>query len=363
MATSTKQPQVHNIPQWFVDSLGAAGAQYAKIGDFDPPPESSYGCLFLPDRIKKGYHVEEITDGVYWVSSGWYDCVFVRTGNGVIAVDAPPALGENLLAAIEDVTEEPVTHVVYSHWHADHIGAAVVYGPKVKIMAHEKTRELLERFPDPYRPVPTETFSKDTTLDVNGVKLELSYKGQNHSQGNVFIYAPKQKVLAAIDIASPGWVTFRDCDSSENLAGYEQAFRQILEYDFNTVVSGHVSKLGDRKDVEEGLEYMESLFQVAREALEMVDLHYFMKQLGNGTHKGAFRDAEENYFNALTNYGTKRMLEMVTSNGKRWAERLNGAEAMTSHNVYSVIEKTRLERTHNGYMKRDGKPSSSKFFL
>ena len=55
------------------------------------------------------------------------------------------------------------------------------------------------------------------------------------------------------------------------------------------------------------------------------------------------------YFNALTNYGTKRMLQMVTSNGKRWAERLNGAEAMTSHNVYSVIEKTRLERTHNGY--------------
>jgi glyoxylase-like metal-dependent hydrolase (beta-lactamase superfamily II) len=355
--------QLAEKPSWLVDSLGGAGAAYVNVDDFTPPPESSYGCLFHPDRVKKGYYVEEISDGAYWVSSGWYDTMFIRTGNGIIAVDAPPALGENLLAAMEDVTDEPVTHVVYSHWHADHIGAALVYGPKVKIIAHEKTKELLERFPDRYRPLPTETFSKDSTLDVNGVKLDLSYKGQNHCEGNVFIYAPKQKVLAAIDIASPGWVTFRDCDSSENFSGYEQAFHQILAYDFNTVVSGHVSKLGNRDDVQEGLEYVEDLARFAREALEKVEMHYFAKQLDNGPQKAAFRTVEENYLNALTNYGTKKMLECVTSNGKRWVERLNGVEAMTHHNVYSMIEKTRLERTHNGYIKRDGKPSSPKFFI
>jgi len=355
--------QIAEKPSWLVNSLGGAGAAYVNVDDFTPPLESSYGCLFHPDRLKKGYYVEEISDGVYWVSSGWYDTMFIRTGNGIIAVDAPPALGENLLAAMEDVTDEPVTHVVYSHWHADHIGAALVYGPKVKIIAHAKTKELLERFPDPYRPLPTETFSKDSTLDVNGVKLDLSYKGQNHCEGNVFIYAPKQKVLAAIDIASPGWVTFRDCDSSENFSGYEQAFHQILAYDFNTVVSGHVSKLGNRDDVQEGLEYVEDLASFAREALETVDMHYFTKQLDNGPQKAAFRTVEENYLNALTNYGTKKMLERITSNGKRWVERLNGVEAMTHHNVYSMIEKTRLERTHNGYIKRDGKPSSPKFFI
>jgi glyoxylase-like metal-dependent hydrolase (beta-lactamase superfamily II) len=362
MAANIKHRHNHVKPEWLVDSLGAAGPQYAKADDYLPPPESSHGCLFYPDRMKKGYHVEEISDGVYWVSSGWYDCMFVRTGNGVIAVDAPPALGENLLAAIEDVTDEPVTHVVYSHWHADHIGAASVYGRNVKIVAHEKTRELLERFPDQYRPVPTETFSREATLDVNGVKLELAYKGQNHSEGNIFIYAPKQKVLAAIDIASPGWVTFRDCDSSENLSGWQDAHRQILEYDFKTLVSGHVSKLGTRADVLEGIEYIEDLVRFAREALETIPIHHFVQELGDGRYRAAFRLAEENYFNALTNYATKKMLERVTSNGKRWAERLNGVEAMTQHNVFSMIEKTRLERTHNGYMQRDGKPSSPKFF-
>lgn len=360
MATPTfsSQPQQH--PSWLVDSLGPLGVPYTKKEDFLPPPDSSHGALFLPDLLEKGYHAEEIADGIYWVTSGWYDCMFVRTGAGVIVLDAPPALGEHLLDAIEAVTDEPITHVVYSHWHADHIGAASMYGSQVKIIAHEKTRELLQRFPDPYRPVPTETFAKDAALDVGGVRLELSYKGQNHCEGNSFVYAPRQQILAAIDIASPGWITFREGDSSDNLSGFVQAHYQILDYDFKTLISGHVSRLGNRDDVIEGIEYLEDLVRFSREALETIPMDYFLKQLGTGAYRAAFRVAEDNYFCALTNYVTKQMLERVTSNGKRWAERLNGADVMTKYNAFAMVEKTRLERTHNGYVRRSGTPA--KFF-
>ena len=88
--------------------------------------------MFTEDHIRKGYNVKEIAHGVYWVTSGWYDCMFIRTGNGVVAVDAPPALGENLLSVIEEVTDEPVTHMIYSHWHADHVGASSIFGSKIK---------------------------------------------------------------------------------------------------------------------------------------------------------------------------------------------------------------------------------------
>jgi glyoxylase-like metal-dependent hydrolase (beta-lactamase superfamily II) len=316
-------------PLWLVDSLGSLGVPFSRVGDFVSPPESSHGALFLEDRVKKGYHAEEIADGVYWVTSGWYDCMFIRTGAGVIAVDAPPALGELLLTAIEDVTDEPVTHFIYSHWHADHVGAAAVFGSNVKRFGHEKTRELLLRFPDPNRPAPTETFATHEVLDVNVVKVDLSYKGQNHCEGNIFIYVPKPKVLAAIDIASPGWVTFRDCDASENFSGYVEAFEQILTYDFTTLISGHVSKLGGREDVLEGKEYMDDLAALAREALETVEFEYFAKQLGQGKYSAAFRWVEEQYFAACTNYVTKIMLEKKTSNGKTWAEWLNAADVMT----------------------------------
>ncbi len=349
------------IPSWYVDNLGQIGLPYSKIEDYEAPPEDSYGSLFLPDRIKNGYHVKELQDGVYWVSGGWYDCMFVRTGNGVIVVDAPPSLGERLLDAIASVTDEPVTHMVYSHWHADHVGAAAMFGPKITRVAHEKTRELLTRFPDADRPVPTETFSKDATLDVNGVKLELSYKGQNHSEGNIFIYAPKQKVLAAIDILAPGWVAFKDCDSSENISGWIEAHDQILEYDFDAIVCGHVSRYGTREDVLTAREYTQDVVRFSREALHTVELEHFVKDLGDGPYKGAFRAAEENFFSALTNFVTKKVLEVTTSNGKRWAERLNGADVMTKNNAYTMLQKIRLEQSHNGYMRRDGAPEG--FFL
>lgn len=343
------------IPDWYINTLGAKGLPFQKIEDYAAPPEESYGSLFLPDRIAKGYHVEELKDGVYWVTAGWYDCMFVCTGNGVIVVDAPPSLGERLLDAIASVTDEPVTHMVYSHWHADHVGAASMFGDKIKRIAHDKTRELLTRFPDRDRPVPNETFSDKATLDVNGVKLELAYKGQNHTEGNIFVYAPKQKVLAAIDILAPGWVAFKDCDSSENISGWIEAHDQILEYDFDAIVCGHVSRYGTRDDVLTAREYTHDMVRYSREALHAVPLEHFVKDM-SGRYKGAFRAAEENYFSAVTNYATKKVLETPTSNGKLWEQRLNGADVMTKNNVYTMIQKIRLEQSHNGYMRRTGAP-------
>ena len=61
-----------------------------------------------------------------------------------------------------------------------------------------------------------------------------------------------------------------------------------------------------------------------------------MKELGQGAYKGAFRAAEENYFTALTNYVTKKVLERKPSNGKTWVERLNGADVMTKNNAFTI---------------------------
>ena len=58
---------------------------------------------------------------------GLYQAMFLTTGEGVIVVDAPPNLGQKLLDAIADTTDEPITHVVYSHGHADHIGSAGLF--------------------------------------------------------------------------------------------------------------------------------------------------------------------------------------------------------------------------------------------
>src|SRR5260370_35507338 len=132
------------------------------------------------------------------MTGGMYSGRVVVTGSGVIVVDAPQTLAPNLLQAIASVTNEPVTHVIYSHHHADHIGGAGVRPKNATYIAHQDTAALLQREADPNRPVPTVTFSDTYTLNVGTQTLKLDYHGPNHDVGNIFIYAPNQKVLMVV---------------------------------------------------------------------------------------------------------------------------------------------------------------------
>jgi glyoxylase-like metal-dependent hydrolase (beta-lactamase superfamily II) len=323
--------------------------------DNHPPQPAQFRPAHFDDPkfLELGYHTEELGDGVYWVTArGGYDGAFVRTGAGVIAIDAPPTMGENMLAAIRSITDEPVTHLIYSHWHSDHIGAAAMFGPDVKIISHDITRELLARFPDPLRPLPTETFTTESTLEVGGVKLDLSYKGADHCPGNIYIYAPKQKVLTKIDIVSPGSVTFRHCDASENISGWIQAHDDILSYDFNAIVGGHINRYGTREDVENSREYFQDLLTFGHEALIEMNTSVAdrMAFQANIPPDRALVGAE-NWINSLANYATEKTLTKTTSNGQTWPERLAGASVWTKYHAYTVIESSRLERTHEGYLR------------
>ena len=155
-----------------------------------------------PDLPAAGYLVGEIRGGLYWITDGVYQCLFLVTGQGVIVVDAPPSIGPNLLKAIASVTSEPVTHLVYSHLHADHIGAAELFSPGRRRWMAPGHRGIPTAGSDPHRPVPTVTFTERYTLRVGDQVLQLSYKGENHIAGYL-IYAPRQHMLMLVDVISP----------------------------------------------------------------------------------------------------------------------------------------------------------------
>src|SRR5262245_48963418 len=102
-----------------------------------PLPDAAKGVPIPPD---KGYYVKEISDGLYWVTEGVYNTMFLTTGKGVIVVDAPPSFGDKLLKAVAEVTKEPIAYVIYSHAHADHISGASLYPASATYIAHEDTK-------------------------------------------------------------------------------------------------------------------------------------------------------------------------------------------------------------------------------
>lgn len=294
-----------------------------------PVPQSARGPAIPKD---KGYLVQEIKDGLFWVTEGAYQVMFLVTGKGVIAVDAPPSIGKNYLKAIADVTKEPVTHVIYSHAHKDHIGAASMFPKGVKIIAHRETARLLARAKDPDRPMPTVTFSTSYTLKVGRQTLVLDYKGENHEPGNIFIYAPKQKVLMLVDVIFPGWVPFTRLAVSHDIPGYIEAHQQVLGYDFTTFIGGHLSRLGTRQDVKIQIEYINDLRANAAQALRTVNFMAVAKETGFDNPWLLFGK----YFEA-----TAKACEEATV--PKWRDRLGGADVFTYEHCWVMVESLRID--------------------
>src|SRR5258708_34713700 len=118
--------------------FGAAAPASASAATGCPPPghapvpPSALGPALNAD----GYFVGRITDTLYWVTDSFYQPMVLTTRDGVVLIDAPPTIGHNLLRAIEAITTAngmpgTVTHLVYSHSHADHIAASSLFGPDV----------------------------------------------------------------------------------------------------------------------------------------------------------------------------------------------------------------------------------------
>jgi glyoxylase-like metal-dependent hydrolase (beta-lactamase superfamily II) len=174
---------------------------------------------------QKGYLVQEIGEQLYSVSDGSYNTMFIVTDEGVIAIDAPPTLGANYLKAIAEVTDKPITHVIYSHAHLDHIGSAGVFPDNATFIAQQETANELQRAmsvaanTSMVPRVPIVTFPENMTLQLGNQTLQLDYHGTNHLPGNIFIYAPKQKVLMLVDVIFPGWIPFAYLAIAKDTAG------------------------------------------------------------------------------------------------------------------------------------------------
>lgn len=305
------------------------------------PGADAYGPELDPET---GIHVGELGDGLYWITEGLYQVMFATTGEGVIVVDAPPNIGgERIVAGIASVTDEPITHVIYSHTHADHIGAAGAYPADATYIAHAETAAQLEQslqneFWGAFVgggpvPLPTETFEDSMTLEVGSQVLELSTPSvMSHEPGNIFVYAPDQNVLLHIDVVFPGWSPFKDLAQAEDVPGYLAVHDEILAFGADSIVTGHMGRLGTNADVELNQEYMGAIATAAADVLQSTDPNAIGAVTGFANPWLFF----DTYLDELT-----AACEAVVV--PQWTDRLAGADIFTADHCYKMYMSLRID--------------------
>jgi glyoxylase-like metal-dependent hydrolase (beta-lactamase superfamily II) len=159
-------------------------------------------------------------------------------------------------------------------------------------------------------------------LEVGEQTLVLDYKGPNHGPGNIFAYAPRQKVLMLVDVVYPGYVPYPNLGVATDVPGYIQAHRDALAYDFTDFVGGHVDRLGTRDDVERSLAFVLDLERTSRAVLAEQSFPAFL----------AGRGSVDSVWFAHDDYESERVERCVEALAPSWRERLRGIDrTLRSH--------------------------------
>ena len=226
------------------------------------------------DLEEKTVSFTKLSDHAYaYTAEGDPNTGIVVGDDAVMVIDtqATPAMAQDVIRRIREVTDKPIKYVVLSHYHAVRVLGASAYRPE-HILASEDTLSLIKergeqdkaseigRFPRLFRNVesvppgltwPTMTFTGRMTLWLGQLEVQLIQLGRGHTKGDTVVWLPQDKVLFSGDLvefdATPyaGDAYFQDWPKTlDNIAALKP----------EALVPGRGAALQGAADVARGLE-------------------------------------------------------------------------------------------------------------
>jgi cyclase len=196
-------------------------------------------------RIPPTGAIKKVRDNLYVIpGAGGNTTVFVTQG-GVVLVDTKlPNNGDAIVNQVRTVTDKPVSTIINTHSHPDHIGSNDYFPVSVEVVTHENTRKWMSANPrvasNPAA-MPDRTFTNRMTLGNGDDRIELYYFGAGHTNGDAFIVFPARRAMAAGDIFAWKMAPLIDPMAGGSVLALpgtlEQAMRGIANVD--TVIEGH----------------------------------------------------------------------------------------------------------------------------
>src|SRR5262245_14315939 len=146
-----------------------------------------------------------VYDILYVVSGAGTNTGALLTDKGSVLVDAKlPGWGKPVRDTLDAVTEQPVTLIINTHAHPDHVGANSEFPTAMEIAAQENTKARMAKSSAfsgaNARYLPNRTFVDRLTLDANGDPIDLYYFGRGHTDGDAVVVFRKQKVAFMGDL-------------------------------------------------------------------------------------------------------------------------------------------------------------------
>jgi len=160
--------------------------------------------------------------------------------DGILIVDDQFApLAEKIKTALKSLGEGKLKFILNTHWHGDHTGGNVVFGPEAPIIAQTNVRKRLateqksEFFKSttpasPKEALPVITFDESLSVHFNGEEIRVIHFPQGHTDGDSVIFFTGSNVVHMGDDFFAGRFPFVDLESGGSVQGLAKNIGEII---------------------------------------------------------------------------------------------------------------------------------------
>ncbi len=206
--------------------------------------------------------VTQLAADVYTVSEGGYVSLAVVGEDGVLITDpASASRARALKQAVAGIAAKPITHIVLSHEHYDHVGGTELF-PAAQVICHAAclpvfALDITGQAPDR---VDT-TFNDAMRVDFAGTPVDLYHYGPADGAGSIVLHLPERRIAFTADLYIDRELTHGLFMDDDNYLAIGRVLRELLAMDLEHAVNAHSDDTSPGI-VEENLAFVEDLFQL-----------------------------------------------------------------------------------------------------
>jgi cyclase len=206
----------------------------------------------------KVIEVDKVKDNLYVLKGGGGNTAVFVGANGVTVVDAKnPGWGQPILDKIKELTPKPVTMLINTHTHGDHVSGNVEFPATVDIIVQDNTKTNMEKM-DIFKQnngkgLPKRTFKDKMTVGKGADQIDLYYFGPGHTNGDAWVVFPALRAMHAGDMFASKGIPTVDGDNGGSMLHYADTLTRAIGgiKNVDTIINGHSNTTTTWADLQE----------------------------------------------------------------------------------------------------------------
>lgn len=230
-------------------ALVTAGALSITLTALQQPPAGQPAPMVI--------EVDKLKDNLFVLKGGGGNTAAFVTATGVVVVDTKlPGWGQPLLDKIKTLTDKPVTTIINTHTHFDHVSGNVEFPATVEVITHENTKTYMDQANPVYglqtgpqtnlfkqnagKGMPKRTFKDSLTIGRGAEQIDLHYFGPAHTGGDAFVVFTAAQVMHVGDTMPARDMPIMDKNNGGTGVGYAETIAKAARTKgVATIINGH----------------------------------------------------------------------------------------------------------------------------